>query len=220
MDPLARFWVFEPVTVRLFLAVIFSLAVISLGCSVGLIRQLWSRTHAPDVLGSAASGAIAPHRLAAAALSGAILLSPRPDGDLAPTSAISTADPVAAIRSLEIADASFCYAWEHGLSDVACLARVSLLTLLLSFAMLCIGLPRVFLGFSNNHNFSWPEILYSTIDESLVTLGLGLCASAGLYAVAAFLERTLKIRRTRWRYFHSRLMADLTSEVHSRGKRE
>jgi hypothetical protein len=206
--------------VKLFLAVIFSLVAISLARSVRLIRQLWYHRDAPDPSGSAASGAILPHRLAVAALGGAVLLNPRPNGDLAPTSAISTVEPRAAIRSLEIADATFSYLCEHGLAHVACLARVSLLALLLSFAMVCIGLPKIFFGFSINSNLGWHMILYSTIDQSLVTLGLGLCAAAGLYAVAALLQRTLEIRRTRWRYFRFRLMADLTSEVQSPGKCE
>jgi hypothetical protein len=220
MDSLTRFWAFEPVRMKLFLAVIFSLAAVSLARSVGLIRRLRSYRQAPDLLRSAAQGAIAPQRLAAAALGGAALLSPRTDGDPPPTYAIPTADPSAAIRSLEIADATFSYLWELGLTDVACLARVSVLALLLSFAMVCLGLPKAFFGFSNDTNFGWHEILYSTIDQSLVTFGLGLCAAAATYAAAAFLQRALEIRRTRWRYFRSRLMADLTSKVETLGKCE
>jgi hypothetical protein len=68
-----------------------------------------------------------------------------------------------------------------------------------------------FCNFYRNH-VTESECLLLTLDQLLVTLGLGLSVCAAIYAAASFFERALSDRRIRWKDFCSELRDDLSRE--------
>ena len=111
-----------------------------------------------------------------------------------------------------MAESRFLYLWEQCDAEVGATKRASLLTLLLSSAMVTYCVYPVINGSCNNNNTGGFGCLFEAALQLIVPLGFGLTLCASLYLAASVFERRLAHRKTSWKYHCSLLRNGLSNE--------
>jgi len=163
----------------------------------------------PILLDQVAEGAVAAN-LAEVSLAGALASNATMERRASTVPAKEVANGRSVLGALRSAENRFLYLWEGCSAEVVSVKRASLLGLLLSLGMVTLGAPKVYIEFANESHLAGPGALFSTLDQLLTTLGLGLLLCACIYSGASFLEHTLSDRRAQWKYFHSELESRLS----------
>jgi hypothetical protein len=204
------FWVLEPFSTKLFLLGMLAVGLISLVRFVRLARRFRSRELVLPV--TVVRGEADPDALAQSALECAAWCNAVSKSGTISELGTERADGGAILSVLRLAESRFLYLWERCYADVESTKRASLLTFLLSLATVAHGATSTYFGICEDSNLTQVVCLYQTLDQLLVTLALGLSLCAVLYLVSSFFERKLSDRRTCWKYFCSRLRAELSRE--------
>jgi hypothetical protein len=214
MDTIYNFLALEPLRIKLFFPGLLAVAVFSLARFGRLAVRLYDYRVAPVLREKFAEGGVAPDNLARASLASRVVCGPFLDRSASSDQPSETLHRTRSLRLLKLADCSFRYQWERCNADVESAKRASVLTLILSCAMVTIGAPASYFNFSNfgSKHATESECLLLTLDQLLVTLGLGLCVCAVLYLGAGFFERALAGRLACWKYLCSQLEDDLSGK--------
>jgi hypothetical protein len=190
---------------------LFAVVLISVVRFVRLARRL-SRYSGERILAeNIVKGEADPDLLAASALASRVPSKTIPEKRANSESSTERASVEKALYILRVAESRFLYLWERCYADMESTKRASLLTLLLSFAMVTHGAyPIFYYGCYNDGKVTGYDCLFRTAEQLIVTLGFGLSLGAMLYLGSSFIERKLADRKTCWKYFCSRLKTELS----------
>jgi hypothetical protein len=210
------FWIAQPPTVKLFLIGLSTVFVIALVRFVRLARSLSrssdTRFLPENILKNILNGSADPDRLATAALQNQELCSSLIATCPNTLAGAENANTGRALHILRMAESRFVYLWEQCDAEARATKRASLLTLLLSSAMVTYSVYPVLNQSCNNNNTGGYGCLLETGLQLTVPLGFGLSLCALLYLGSSFFERRLAHRRTSWKYLSSLLRNGLSHE--------
>jgi len=212
MNRMGLLWFAQPLSVKLFLLGVFTVVIASIVRFVRLARRL-SRYSGEQILpanilkGEADSDLIAESALARPVPCN-IVLEKRAKSESSP----DKTGAEKALNILRVAEIRFLYLWERCQAEVESTKRASLLTLLLSFAMVTHGAyPILHDACYVNNNIGY-DCLFRVAQQLTVTLAFGLLLCAMLYLGSSFFERKLADRKICWQYFCSRLKNEMSRD--------
>lgn len=216
MNRMDLLWFAQPPSVKLFLLGLLAVAIISVVRFVRLARRLFRYSGDAILPENITRGSADPYLLAECALAKRTPCEMFLDTSAHPGSFTANAERVFYI--LRAAETAFVYQSERCDADVGSTRSASLLTLLLSFAMVTHGAYTTLHDACNNNNSSGYGCVFRTCEQLIVTLAFGLLLCAMLYLCSSFFERKLADRKTCWKYFCSRLKDELSRDFGGRNR--
>jgi hypothetical protein len=207
-----RFWVREPLIVKVFLVSMFVVVAIAIVLLARLAGRLYRHSGGGISREDIVTGKVEPEVFAAYALANK---APNPASRTESSKIESSTDRVAAnavLYSVRAVERSFIYLYESSDAEIESIKRVSALIFLLSLMMVAFGATPTYLWNCNNNNLPELLCLFGAVDQLLDTLALGLSLSAILHLVSGVFERTLNVRRAGWKYFLGTLKSELSDQ--------
>jgi hypothetical protein len=201
---LMKFWIEEPLVVKLFLfvlLVIVVLAVVRLGRTASRLYVSSRRVSAEEIF----RRGITADDLANYALSNRAFSKAQLSDHLSAVQGMRTEGDARALRAGEI---RFTYLCEKSLAEISSVKTATQLLFLLCWIMVSFGAIPTYHWMCNDSNLPSQICQMQALDQILKTLctGLGLCAL--LHVLSGRVERKLRERRAEWVYFFAAKRAD------------
>jgi hypothetical protein len=191
----------QPMGVKLFLLGLLVVTLISVMRLGRLARRLYRYSGGRILPENIVKEEVEPDLLAASALASRVSNRTALERQVDSGSSAEGVGAEKVLQVLRAAEIRFAYLWERCSADVESTKRASLLTFLVSLAMVAYGASPTYYLYFNNGNLPGSYCLFLTAQQLLALLALGWSCCAALYLTSSFFERALADRKTSWKYF-------------------
>lgn len=204
----AKFWVMEPVLVKVIILVSFGVFLSAVVRLLRLAFRLYRPAGSAVLLEHLAQEKFEPDDLAAYALTARApleTLTARPVKTSAPSDRATKERTALALRS---AESKFLYLCEQSWVDVNSTSRAGWLILLLSFLTAAYGALPTYFQFCEDTNRTVSQCLFESADQVLLTFTLELSMCIIVYLASGFVKRKLGAQRASWLYLFAKLKSE------------